>query len=82
MRFGLAWKMAYSWDGEKVVLSHRGYAIHILGHLVPLPLTLFMGAGEAIEIPIDERTFEMKVVITHPWWGELYGYNGRFEVLD
>ena len=43
MRYGLGWKMSYAWDGEKVTLSHRGYAISIFGHFVPLPLTLFMG---------------------------------------
>ena len=80
MRFGLAWRMAYSWDGEKVILAHKGYALHVFGHMVPLPLTLLIGAGSAEEWPVDENTFDMKVRITHPLWGEVYGYKGRFEV--
>ncbi|MDN4501254.1 DUF4166 domain-containing protein [Alteromonadaceae bacterium BrNp21-10] len=82
MRFGLGWKMKISWDGEKVVLSHKGYAIQLFGHLIPLPLTMLMGAGNATEYPVDDNTFDMEVSIVHPWWGEMYGYKGRFEVSN
>lgn len=81
MRFGLGWKMQYSWDGEKVTLKHKGYALQIFGHLIPLPLTMLMGAGNAAEYPVDDTTFDMEMSITHPWWGEMHGYKGRFEVL-
>lgn len=82
MRFGLGWKMRYSWDGEKVVLAHRGYVLHLFGHFIPLPLTLLMGAGYAEECAIDDNTFVMRTHITHPWWGRIYEYKGRFEVLN
>ncbi|MGH1377733.1 MAG: DUF4166 domain-containing protein [Alphaproteobacteria bacterium] len=82
MRFGLGWKMQYSWDGEKITLSHKGYAIQIFGHIIPLPLTMIMGAGNAVEYPVDDNTFDMEVSITHPWWGNIYGYKGRFEVVN
>jgi len=80
MRFGLGWKLQYAWDGEKVILSHRGYALQLFGHLIPLPLTLLMGAGYAEERPVDDNTFDMETHITHPWWGKIYEYKGRFEV--
>jgi predicted DCC family thiol-disulfide oxidoreductase YuxK len=80
MRFGLGWKMHYAWDGQKVVLSHKGYALRLFGHFVPLPLTLLMGAGYAEERPVDDNTFDMETHITHPWWGKIYEYKGRFEV--
>lgn len=82
MKFGLGWKMQYSWDGEKVILTHKGYVIQLFGHLIPLPLTILMGAGNASEYPVDDNTFDMEVSITHPWWGEIYGYKGRFEVSN
>ena len=82
MRFGFGWKMQYSWDGEKVILAHRGYTLQVFGHFIPLPLKIFMGAGNAVEYPIDQNTFDMEVSITHPWWGKIYGYTGRFEVLN
>ncbi len=79
MRFGLGWKMLYLWDGEKVVLQHRGYALHLFGHFMPVPLTLFMGKGYAEEIAVDDNTFDMITHITHPWWGRVYEYKGRFK---
>lgn len=82
MRFGIGWKMQYKWDGEKVVLSHRGYALSLFGHFIPLPLTIIMGQGYAEESPIDDNTFEMVTHITHPWWGKIYEYKGRFEVFN
>ncbi len=80
MRFGLGWKMLYLWDGEKVVLKHRGYALRLFGHFIPVPLTLLMGEGYAEEIAVDEDTFDMITHIIHPWWGKVYEYKGRFEV--
>lgn len=82
MRFGLAWKLEYSWDGDKVLLKHKGYALKAFGHLVPLPLTILLGAGNAVEYPVDDNTFDMEVNIAHPIWGDMYGYKGRFEVLN
>lgn len=82
MRFGLGWKLRYAWDSEKVVLTHKGYVLQLFGHFIPLPLTLLMGAGYAEEHPIDDNTFDMQTHITHPWWGKIYEYKGRFEVLS
>lgn len=80
MHFGLGWKMLYSWDGEKVILQHNGYAWLIFGHLIPLPLTLLMGKGYAEETPVDDDTFDMITHITHPWWGKIYQYKGQFKI--
>lgn len=82
MRFGLGWRLRCIWDGEKVILAHRGYALSLFGHLIPLPLTYLLGAGNAWEYPIDDSTFDMEMSIVHPWWGKVYGYKGRFEVVE
>jgi len=81
MRFGLGWKMEYLWDGEKVILQHKGYALHLFGHFIAMPLTFIMGEGYAEEIAIDDNTFDMITHITHPWWGKIYEYKGRFKVI-
>lgn len=80
MKFGLGWKMLYNWDGEKVILTHKGYALNFFGHFIPLPLTIIMGKGYAEERPLTEHSFEMETHIHHPWWGKLYEYKGHFEV--
>ncbi|ODS22965.1 hypothetical protein AB835_11470 [Candidatus Endobugula sertula] len=80
MRFGLCWKMRYSWDGQKVILKHDGYALSLFGHFIPIPLTLLIGNGYAEEIPIDDNTFSMVTHITHSLWGKLYEYKGQFVI--
>lgn len=81
MRFGLGWKMRFAWDGQKVILTHDGYALSLFGHFIPIPLTLLMGEGYAEEIPIDDNTFSMLTYITHPWWGKFYEYSGQFVIV-
>lgn len=80
MRLGLTWKLEYLWDGRKVFLRHRGYALHLFGAFIPLPLTALLGTVYAEEMAIDDDTFEMINRITHPWWGTIYEYKGRFTV--
>ena len=82
MRFGLGWKTRFSWDGDKIILTHAGYTLFLFGYFFPLPLTVLLGKGYAEERAIDETTFEMKTYITHPWWGKIYEYKGRFEVQN
>ncbi len=80
MRFGLGWRMAYVWNGEKVILQHKGYVLDVFGFLLPLPLTLLMGKGYAEEVPLNENEFSMMMEIRHPLWGKIYGYSGIFRV--
>ncbi len=82
MRYGFAWRMRYSWNGEKVILSHLGYSLYIFGHLIRLPLTSLLGKGYAEEIAIDDNQFDMVTNITHAWWGKVYEYKGRFKVIE
>ena len=80
MRFGLCWRFRYGWDGEKVVLCHRGYGLSLCGIRLPLPLGLLIGRSDAQETAVDDDTFEMVTRIVHPWWGLVYEYQGRFTV--
>lgn len=82
MRFGLGWKMQYSWDGEKVVMAHKGYVLQLFGHFIPLPITTLMGTVYAEERPVNDNTFDMTTQISHPWWGRIYENKGRFELLN
>ncbi len=80
MSFGFIWKMKYSWNGTKVILEHRGYALKIFGFYIPLPFAFIFGKGYAEETPIDTETFEMLTYITHPLWGKIYEYKGWFKI--
>lgn len=82
MRFGLGWRMRYGWDGSKVVLEHRGYVLRVLGHFIPIPLAHLIGKGYAEELAIGDDAFDMVTHITHPWWGKVYEYKGRFKFVE
>lgn len=82
MRFGVCWRMTYSWDGKKVRLRHKGYALKIFGYYLPLPITPLLGRGEADETAVDDDHFDMNVTITHPLFGVVYSYAGSFKVIQ
>ncbi len=82
MRFGIGWKMAYKWDGGKVILSHRGYVWRILNLSISIPLSLLIGPGEAEEAPLSQDEFEMWTHSRHPWFGTCFAYSGRFRITD
>lgn len=81
MRFGIGWKLAYSWDGEKVILSHRGYVWRFLDWLIPIPLSWIIGRGHAEEIPRNENQFDMWTHANHFLFGETFAYNGSFTIV-
>lgn len=82
MKYGIGWKTSFHWEDGCVKLKHRGYVLKLFGHYIPIPLTLIFGSGNAVETPVDDLTFDMQVEITHPWWGKIYGYNGRFQLEE
>lgn len=82
MPFGLGWKMLYRWDGKKVILEHNGYVLCLFGYFIPVPLTMLIGKGYAEEVAVNDYTFDMITHITHPWWGKVYQYKGRFKMKE
>lgn len=82
MRFGLCWKMNCVWEDGRVKLKHKGYFLQLFGHFIPAPLTMLLGEGSAEEKAVDDSSFDMSVEITHPWWGKIYEYKGRFKVTE
>lgn len=79
MQFGIGWKFSMHWEDECVKLKHKGYVLKLFGHFLPIPLTALIGEGNAVEKAIDDHTFDMQTDITHPWWGKIYEYKGRFQ---
>ena len=82
MKFGIGWKMQIIWQDQKVKLIHKGYVFNLFGHFIPLPLNAILGSGYAEETAVDENTFDMFVKITHPLWGKIYQYDGRFTMRE
>ncbi len=82
MRFGIGWKLAYEWDGEKVILRHKGYVWRLFGKLIPLPLSFVMGKGHAEETPLSDDDFSMWTHAKHSLFGPTFGYAGTFKVTE
>ncbi len=80
MRFGLGWRMRYWYDGEKVRLDHDGYIWHYKKITIPLPLSWILGKGYATESPMSDNRFSMYFEIIHPLFGDVFGYQGEFEI--
>lgn len=82
MSLGIGWRAAYGFADGKVVLTHRGYVLRILGFHIPLPMHWLFGKGYAEEEATSETSFRMHMNICHPWFGEVYAYAGNFEVKE
>ena len=82
MKFGIGWKLAYEWDGCKVILVHRGYVWRILGTMIPVPLEWIMGKGHAEETPLSDDSFSMWTHSKHFLFGKPFGYSGEFKVTE
>ena len=78
MPIGIGWKAAFSQEGNRVIMRHRGYACRFF----PLPITWLIGRGDAWEEAIDDNTFHMRMTIRHWLFGVVYAYSGTFTVKE
>jgi len=82
MKFGLAVKLIYHLDGNKINMNYGGYFLRFAKWLIPLPFGLIMGKFSAYEEAIDERKFNMQVSLHHPVFGKIYQYKGIFQIEE
>lgn len=83
MRCGIGWHCGYSYEGDRVVLSHKGYVARLFGADIPLPGAGFItGRGEAFEIATGDDRFAMRMGLRHSLLGWLYSYEGEFVVTE
>ena len=76
MGWGMGWRMHYFFDGQKVVMAHKGYVLRLWGFNIPLPLSFFVGKSYAEEVPINDNTYRVNLTMTHAWFGLMYYYSG------
>ena len=83
MRCGIGWRCSYSFEGGRVVLTHKGYIIRLFGLDIPLPgAGWIVGRGEAFEEATGEASFSMFMALNHALFGRLYSYSGVFTVTE
>lgn len=82
MPVAICWHAAYSFDGQKIVMTHLGYKIKAFGRMFSLPLELILGKGYAEEQAISNDSFRMYMDIRHPLFGKVYAYSGEFKITE
>lgn len=79
LRCRLGWRVAFSWQDNRVHLNHQGYSLCLFGKFIPLPITWLVGTVHAEEWETGTNSFSMYVEITHPIFGKTYEYHGDFQ---
>lgn len=82
MKFGIGWRHKFLYEQDKVILRHIGYVWRVFGWKIPMPFSMFLGKGHAEEFSLSDDSFRMRMTITHPIFGKVYEYRGRFTVKD
>ncbi len=78
MRWGICWHSHFRWDGTRIIMQHAGYSLQWGKLSIPMPVSWLIGRSDAEEIAVDNTHFDMRVGITHPLFGKIYSYKGRF----
>lgn len=74
----LGLKMAVSVREGNLYYEGRAYILKLGRLLIPIPEALVLGHTTIEEIGVDEEHFTMDFRLTHPLFGQIYRYSGRF----
>lgn len=78
VRFGLGIRLHVTAEDGALVFRDQGYVWRLFGRDIPLPMGLLFGRATVEERPADDHNFTMRLVMTHPVFGDLFRYQGRF----
>lgn len=80
VRFGIGTRLAVTVEGGALVFRDTGYLWRLFGYDLPIPGRWLMGKVYVEERPIDDQYFSMIMTLTHPLFGQLFKYSGKFEL--
>lgn len=81
-KLGIGWNASYSYDGKRVLMTHKRYKIRLFGRAITFPLEWLFGRSLAWEEAIDENSFNMTMEMQHFPLGRLYSYSGEFAISE
>lgn len=82
IRYGLGWKIYYTYENSKVILRHKSYVLKVGKLFIPLPLSLILGKNYCEEIMVSDNEFDMDLQMTHAIFGLMFQYKGRFKMVN
>lgn len=80
VRFGIGIRLRVTAEDNALVFRDMAYLWRLFGYDLPIPGKWLMGHVYVEERPLDDRYFAMKMTLTHPWFGTLFRYCGKFEL--
>ena len=82
VRFGVGMRLRVTAEDGALVFRDEGYVWRIFGFTLPIPAGLIFGNAYVEERPIDADSFSMKMELSHPLFGVLFRYRGRFSIAS
>lgn len=74
----LGLKMAVTVRDGRLYYEGRSYILKLGNLLIPIPEALILGHTTIEEMGVDAQHFSMDFRLTHPLFGQIYRYSGRF----
>lgn len=71
-------EMAARVDGGQLHYEGRRFVLRLGRRCIGLPEWLVLGHTTIVERALPEGGFEMDFRLTHPWFGQVFRYSGRF----
>ena len=82
IRFGFGIRFAVTVLNGGLIERDLGYVWKIGKWSIPLPIHLLFGRSYIEEMPISDSEYQMKWTVTHPLFGEMFAYSGRFMIVS
>jgi hypothetical protein len=80
VRYGVGMRLKVTAENGAIVFRDSGYIWRLFGRDMPIPVGLLFGKAYVEERPVDDRKFEMKMVLEHPLFGVMFRYQGTFNL--
>jgi hypothetical protein len=78
VRFGFGLRLRVSAQDGGLIEEDLGYTWRVGQWRIPVPINMLMGRARIEEMPISDSEFEMRMALSHPLFGVLFAYDGRF----
>ena len=82
VRFGFGIRLNVAHQSDGLVFQDKGYVWNVGRLSIPVPVNLMLGKAYIQEMPISDSEFSMKMVVTHPVFGQTFQYNGKFTMVQ
>lgn len=82
VRLGLGICMEVSLEAGELKFRSPCYLWNLRVLKLHIPCWLLLGYGQITERQVSDDTFEMFFELNHPWFGQMYRYNGIFRIEE